>query len=357
MPTIGEMLAGAAKPAQPRPSPLAGVLPAVFSAGDRLKRMARDFAADPMGNIQQRLGFMNDQAGQFNQLHNQATQESVNAIKNGGNAMGPASVALSNKLADAYNPVGMFVGVGAKTADKAALSKAQQMLDAGADNRDVWSQTGWFRGPDGKMRFEIDDSRAGIRLDGPKFGTSDMDKLSETLDHREIFKAYPSTKNINTTWSDAPGGGSYSEQRSWAEYIDLPKGANPADKRSIALHELQHAIQQREGFARGGNPEMMRGYANQYRSAKGMFDDAVQTLGDANADEIAKQNALQIMGNIGPKLKNLKELSDPVEAYRRIAGEAEARAVQQRMNLTAEQRRALFPLDSYDVPIDSLIFK
>lgn len=97
MPTIGEMLAGAAKPAQPQPrqSPLAGVLPAVFSAGDRLKRMAQDFAADPMGNIQQRLGFMNDQAGQFNQLHSAATQESVNAIKNGGSQMGPASVALS----------------------------------------------------------------------------------------------------------------------------------------------------------------------------------------------------------------------------------------------------------------------
>lgn len=46
MPTIGEMLAGAAKPAQPQPrqSPLAGVLPAVFSAGDRLKRMSPDMS-------------------------------------------------------------------------------------------------------------------------------------------------------------------------------------------------------------------------------------------------------------------------------------------------------------------------
>jgi hypothetical protein len=52
---------------------------------------------------------MNDQAGQFNQLHSQATQESVNAIKNGGSPMGPASVALSNKLADAYNPMGITV--------------------------------------------------------------------------------------------------------------------------------------------------------------------------------------------------------------------------------------------------------
>ena len=107
MPTIGEMLAGAAP--KPRQSPLAGVLPAVFSAGDKLKRMASDFAADPMGNIQQRLGFLNDQAGQFNQLHSQATQESVSSIKGGGSGFGPASQQLAGKLADAYNPMGMVV--------------------------------------------------------------------------------------------------------------------------------------------------------------------------------------------------------------------------------------------------------
>ena len=106
MPTIGEMLAGAVP--KPRQSPLAGVLPAVFSAGDKLKRMASDFAADPVGNIQQRIGFLNDQAGQFNQLHSQATQESVNSIKGGGSGFGPASQQLAGKLADAYNPAGVI---------------------------------------------------------------------------------------------------------------------------------------------------------------------------------------------------------------------------------------------------------
>jgi hypothetical protein len=44
-------------------------------------------------------------------------------------------------------------------------------------------------------------------------------------------------------------------------------------------------------------------------------------------------------------------------AYLRLAGEAEARAVESRMNLTPAQRRALFPLDSYDVPVKSLIYR
>jgi hypothetical protein len=45
------------------------------------------------------------------------------------------------------------------------------------------------------------------------------------------------------------------------------------------------------------------------------------------------------------------------DLYRRLAGEAEARAVQKRRNLTNEERKAIFPLESYDVPIKDLIFR
>jgi len=40
-----------------------------------------------------------------------------------------------------------------------------------------------------------------------------------------------------------------------------------------------------------------------------------------------------------------------------LAGEAEARATQARMNMTPEQRRAMFPEESYDVPINELIIR
>jgi hypothetical protein len=48
---------------------------------------------------------------------------------------------------------------------------------------------------------------------------------------------------------------------------------------------------------------------------------------------------------------------DPYEAYRRLAGEAEARATQARMNMTPAERRATFPFDSYDVPVNQLIIR
>ena len=45
------------------------------------------------------------------------------------------------------------------------------------------------------------------------------------------------------------------------------------------------------------------------------------------------------------------------EQYRRLAGEAEARAVEARMNMTPAQRSQAFPLKSYDVPINELILR
>jgi hypothetical protein len=45
------------------------------------------------------------------------------------------------------------------------------------------------------------------------------------------------------------------------------------------------------------------------------------------------------------------------DLYQRLAGEAEARAVEARMNMTPAQRRAMFPEESYDVPINELIIR
>jgi hypothetical protein len=46
-----------------------------------------------------------------------------------------------------------------------------------------------------------------------------------------------------------------------------------------------------------------------------------------------------------------------MEAYQRLAGEAEARATQARMNMTMPERLKIFPFDSYDVPKEQLIIR
>jgi hypothetical protein len=114
---------------------MSGLLAGIYSAGDTAKRKLRGLLDDPIGTIQQQIGLLNDNAGKFNQLHSQATQESVNAIKKGGSPMGPASVALSNKLADAYNPIGMIAFKGTQDeALEAARRNAVKMLGLPENN-------------------------------------------------------------------------------------------------------------------------------------------------------------------------------------------------------------------------------
>lgn len=56
-----------------------------------------------------------------------------------------------------------FAGINAKNADMDALRKAKEMQAAGVEDETIRQQTGWFRGTDGKWRWEIDDS--GMKYD------------------------------------------------------------------------------------------------------------------------------------------------------------------------------------------------
>jgi hypothetical protein len=228
----------------------------------------------------------------------------------------------------------------------------------------------------------------------------------------------------------------------------------PDEAKSTLLHELQHAIQAKEGFGRGGNPDIAQALIqsewskelNPYYEANAKFNGAINLLKQASgAQYIHKLDQLSVADNIKPsqifnimdwykygndirselgkmptragfqrdewlrraaqmmrrnvvndsphleeyasgmnpnqaknayqrasraldkvrpqaqkfneinsKYKNLSGM-DPTEQYKRLSGEAEARATQARMNMTPEERQATFPLESYDVPINELV--
>lgn len=209
---------------------------------------------------------------------------------------------------------GVFMGDLSKTWDKAAADKAIAMEKAGADPRAIWQETGTFKGADGKWRQEIDDSVADV----PRYSKRIMQPLEEAMLHEPLEQAYPTVKNIivETSPGSALSGAEYRPNVKFHKYGDRENilirnsEESAAQNKSLVLHELQHAIQQRQGFSGGGNPAFLSA-----------------------------------------------EFADPHDAYWRLAGEAEARAVQARRNLTPAQRRALFPLDSYDVPLDKLIVR
>lgn len=247
-------------------------------------------------------------------------------------------------------PVGnMFIGETANTWDEVAAAQAKMMEGQGKTPQEIWKETGTFKGPDGKYRQEIPDNVSGVvnlpvnknweqfakdaeiekygRRGAPsvssmkakdfkefqkwrdgveqQYNTTNktMRPLNEILQHDQLNAAYPDVVNTTSAFWDKSMGkqGSYGQGK-----ISFGDTSNPDSLRGLLLHETQHAIQGKEGFARGGSPE---------------------------------------------------EFEGAVDMYRRLAGEAEARATQARMNMTAKQRREVFPLDSYDVPINELIIK
>ena len=289
---------------------------------------------------------------------------------------------LADDVAGSFvGPLGMagiFAGVGAKTADKAALRVAKAAAREGKDPRSIWHDTGWFQGPDGKWRWEIDDSGARVnrRAFEPDTSSSAGQAAQEgvfrtiperqAFSHRELFDAYPDMRKMRTRGVVGDGGSGSGTYSSLTDSVEFD-ARTFADARDVGLHELQHAVQERERFAKGGNPKMAAGIIelpqlDQIRAEK-------KKLGiDPYHIQNKRASGYQISPEEQAAYRRWQELTDaedgilanrlsPYEAYRRLAGEAEARAVQARRDMTPEQRRATYPMDSYDVPQDELIVR
>lgn len=271
----------------------------------------------------------------------------------------------------------MFIGPTAKTWDKAAADAAQKMEKAGADPRAIWSETGTFKGPDGKWRQEISDSGSipGHRLYSPQeaqdlaSGDFAVVQRQKALLHPPLSAAYPDTKNIGVRLTPGAPGGYYT---AGMDYIEAGSSKNGAANRSVMLHELQHAIQQREGFAQGGSPTMaflpqnkeafalLAQKRREMQTPLSLDEYTKQAWGmDAPTDEVRKAyvDYVKTTKQVSPSADRAAQEWAGKEYYRRLAGEAEARATQARMNMTPAERRATFPFDSYDVPVDQLIVR
>lgn len=317
---------------------MAGLLGDIYSYGNTLKRKVNGLLADPAGTAQQFVGQLGDD-----------TNAQINNMLVGYGMFGNKSVLADpkqvqqarNALAD-YGAqtgiAGMFVGKGSKTWDAINAKKAEELAAKGVDPRKIWQETGTWKGPDGMWRQEVDDSGARMDAHSIRYLESAQainplktGKLSDVLTHRKAYGAYPDAQDIGVDFAYKGKGGAYAAKTEWGDPEQIAIGT-AADSRSTALHELQHAIQQREGFARGGSPND----AELMPFIRKMYADNIDSFG----------------GESHELLKMAKH-----RAYQNLAGEAEARATQARIPLDAAQRRALFPEDSYDVPVNQLIIR
>lgn len=201
---------------------------------------------------------------------------------------GQISPTLMNKLKDLIKGYGRQMGFQIKYSDReirSILSTAHDTVVNGSKGSAVGNLTNrymyaglqskikswpentgegqWFTGPDGVERYEISDkdsvfnSERFANLSSPEYAGKDYQyELKDVLDHPELYAAYPELKKLRIgVLPEGAGRGEYSEK---GKVIRL--AASAEDKRSLALHEIQHAIQGIEDTARGGSPETAFNY-------------------------------------------------------------------------------------------------
>ena len=169
------------------------------------------------------------------------------ALSNVPGVGAPAGAAkVAAQALGALPEAAMFIGALAKTWDAASNAKAVEMEARGVDPRTIWRETGNWRGPDGQWRQEISDEPA--RYVGGQPGAP----AGQVLQHPELSAAYPDV--MQTPVYERPGAESSSFKQG---RIDLGT-AGTSTPRQTMLHEMQHTIQEKEGFAPGGSPSTSR---------------------------------------------------------------------------------------------------
>ena len=321
----------------------------------------------------------------FGQTASQYHTEAVRAIDGGSGAIPAqeaqrASSAIQKETSAASErktgPPARFsyAGRNAIGANLESLREAQEMQAAGADMESIRKATGWHEGMDGKWRWEIDDSkmeyhRAGDALFGrnhPEYAEQqrleqkmlygeltdteqarlraltetwgrERNRLSErvergnarledVLDHEELFRAYPQLRHVRVVFDETPKGvlGSFSAEGNQITISEELRDA-PQD---VLIHEIQHAIQNAEGFAKGSN--------RQYWEEKLTNGDEIQSKGFQEAREKLIQFQLDEANEevlaLRDRLEKAGELDDGFREYDRIWEEAERRGLDKKIN-------------------------
>ena len=254
---------------------------------------------------------------------------------------------------------------GAATADKAEertarmdnLSVARKMEEEKKDAKAIKMATGWERGADGKWRYEMPDAMIKDTMDVGgghivKRYEDDMlwngGKLSDVIDAPELFKAYPHLKDVrietDAIMNDMPSNGEYNAKTNTITiHADELKYMN-----SILNHEIQHAIQSVEGFDRGGSPRLVRG------EIKKRLAEVTKQIRQLRAE--GKEDEAKAIVEKNRGLYNAYQANDDYNSYKSLAGEVEARNVQERMNMTPEERRRTLAESTEDVARKDQIF-
>ena len=212
--------------------------------------------------------------------------------------------------------------------------------DLPAYNENLYQKTGWYRGEDGKPRFWINDADATVRIKtftdsavledaaktAKRTGAAEWVeydvRLSDVLDHPELYELYPEVANVRTkiiiranpdgtlqfkNFAQDPGNfGSTIGGETLVKRIEIGNPLEPDQLRETLIHEAQHVIQQIEGFAAGTSARTLEQVAGDLGHNVVLHEAAKLVRGGMdNVDEIG--DALELAGF---PAKTVKEVLD-----------------------------------------------
>ena len=241
--------------------------------------------------------------------------------------------------------------------------QASKMEAKGTPAEEILQKTGMVRGLDNQWRMELSDKFAKLKGEGDTFGTRhgnvhpSNDRFTsnerraqgvlveDILHHPELLEAYPDLAKIKVESHGSTHNvkGSYRQSNNT---ISLREDLNPEEAKSTLLHELTHGIQAKEEFNRGANAkQLMDYYAKQKQGLMTEIEGLNGQMKEALAsDDIEKYRQLmQSRDVLSRRYTNMNPEELGYEDYLHHGGEAEARLVQRRANLSPEELKANYP--------------
>lgn len=219
-----------------------------------------------------------------------------------------------------------MAGIKSKTHSLSLLEKAIRLDDVGkATSEEIRQQTGWFKGYDGKWRYEISNREMEVDTRGKFHSNPDIRRYTELVDkvyfdetatdaeiqeletldkklkdvsvepktlgdlikHDALFKAYPQLKDIKIYFkniSEKSIRGAYNPV--FKEIVlDSQLKLNKSKLEKTLIHEIQHAIQDIEGFSGGSG--------DAYWRAKGISEDELHSYYQNTAGEVEARDAAE----------------------------------------------------------------
>lgn len=192
---------------------------------------------------------------------------------------------IDNVIADTVADGKLYSMIGPKanlsSEVKKTLSEAEQLRSQGVKNETIRKKTGWYFAPDSKWRFEVSNKDIEF-LDDKDFNFTITTRngfkayettLSGLIKPNKLFNFYPWLKDYKVVITEEKQKDKYQTLGAVTEntivlYNEalLSQGGRDEGRRTL-IHEIQHIIQDFEGFAAGGSPDDYNFYLTNIRSA------------------------------------------------------------------------------------------